>query len=162
MADISFVKLPRCDCHRATPMTIHHWSNFRKWLGAVGQQAITWVNVNPVLCHHKALQLNHEVPDTWVRLFDSTSTCVMIGLGMIQCWKERVFTWVLALLKNNQWYMYKGSHVLIEHHPTISISMKLIYLFQNANSALCLGQTSLVSWVRRNRRQKGSSGLLLA
>ena len=31
-------------------MISQHW--FRQWLGAIGQQAITWANVDPDLCRH--------------------------------------------------------------------------------------------------------------
>ena len=34
-------------------MISQHW--FRQWLGAVRQQAITWANVDPELCHEMAL-----------------------------------------------------------------------------------------------------------
>ena len=33
-------------------MISQHW--FRKWLGAVRQQAITWADVDPDLCRHMA------------------------------------------------------------------------------------------------------------
>ena len=37
-------------CHRTLLIRSQHW--FRQWLGAVRQQAITWSNVDPELCHH--------------------------------------------------------------------------------------------------------------
>ena len=40
MPDVSFVKLPSCDCHWTTPMISQHW--FRHWLDSVKQQTITW------------------------------------------------------------------------------------------------------------------------
>ena len=36
------------NCHKTSLMT--HW--FRQWIGAVRQQAITWINVYLDLCHH--------------------------------------------------------------------------------------------------------------
>ena len=44
------LKLPRDECHGTLLMVSQHW--FRLWLGAVRQQAITWTNVDPDLCHH--------------------------------------------------------------------------------------------------------------
>ena len=38
-------------------MESQHW--FREWLGAVRQQAITWVNVDPDLCRHM-VSLGHN------------------------------------------------------------------------------------------------------
>ena len=40
-------------------MISQHW--FRLWLGAVRQQAITWANVDPVLCHRMASLGHHEL-----------------------------------------------------------------------------------------------------
>ena len=41
---------------------------FRWWLDAVKQQAITWANVGPDLCHHKASFRHNEL--TWSHLYD--------------------------------------------------------------------------------------------
>ena len=51
MAEVSLVKLPSYECHFAIHMVIQH--GFRQWLGAVRQQAITWVNVDigPCIIH---------------------------------------------------------------------------------------------------------------
>ena len=38
-------------------MISQHW--FRKWLGAIRQQAITWANVDPDLCRH-VVSLGHN------------------------------------------------------------------------------------------------------
>ena len=46
------MKLPSDECHWTFLMISQHW--FRQWFGAVRQQAITWANVDPDLCHHKA------------------------------------------------------------------------------------------------------------
>ena len=44
--------------HRSSLMRNQHW--FRKWLGAVRQQAIAWAIVDRDLCHHMA-SLGHNV-----------------------------------------------------------------------------------------------------
>ena len=43
--------------HKTSPISSYHW--FRSWIGAVRQQAITWANVDPDLCHHMAT-LDHK------------------------------------------------------------------------------------------------------
>ena len=50
MTMVSLVKLPLGDCQWTSLMISQHW--FRQWLGALRQQAITWTNVDPDLCHH--------------------------------------------------------------------------------------------------------------
>ena len=51
------VKLPSGDFHCTSLMRSQQW--FRWWLGAIRQQAMTWANVDHVLCHHKA-SLGHN------------------------------------------------------------------------------------------------------
>ena len=46
------MKMPSDECHGTFLKISQHW--FRQWLGAVRQQAITWANVDPDLCHHMA------------------------------------------------------------------------------------------------------------
>ena len=61
------VKLISGECHRSSLMRSQHW--LRLWLGVVRQQAITWANVDPDLCHHMAsLGLNELIQiflDKW-------------------------------------------------------------------------------------------------
>ena len=45
-------EMPLDECHSTILMISQYW--FRLWLGAVRQQAITWTNVDPDLCHHIA------------------------------------------------------------------------------------------------------------
>ena len=60
MTDVSLVKLPSDECNWILPMISQHW--FRWWLGAVRQQAITWVNVDPDLCRHIRPQWVKDTP----------------------------------------------------------------------------------------------------
>ena len=46
-------------------MRHEHW--FRRWLGAIQQQAITWVNVDPDLCHHMASLGHSELKQTMIK-----------------------------------------------------------------------------------------------
>ena len=46
------VKMPSGEFNKPSLMIIQHC--FRSWLGAIRQQAITWVNVDPVSCRHMA------------------------------------------------------------------------------------------------------------
>ena len=46
------LKLLRGECHGSPLMINQHY--FRYWLGAIRQQAITWVNVHPDQFHHMA------------------------------------------------------------------------------------------------------------
>ena len=57
MAKVPIVELPWVNCRWASLMISQHW--FRWWLGVVRQQAITWVNVDLVLCHHM-VSLGHN------------------------------------------------------------------------------------------------------
>ena len=41
---------PRDECHWTLLMISQRW--FRLWLGGIRQQAITWANAGPDLCHH--------------------------------------------------------------------------------------------------------------
>ena len=49
---VPLVTLFSGECHRASLMKSQLW--FRKWLGAVRQQAITWANFGPDICRHVA------------------------------------------------------------------------------------------------------------
>ena len=51
------VKLRWFKCQGTSLMLGQHW--FRYWLVAARQQAITWANVDPNLCHHMA-SLSHN------------------------------------------------------------------------------------------------------
>ena len=57
MTDVSLVKLPSDECNWILLMICQHW--FRKWPGAVRQQAITWASVDPDLCRQMA-SLGHN------------------------------------------------------------------------------------------------------
>ena len=46
----ALMKLLSGEYHRTPLMISQHW--FRLWLGAVRQQAITWANIDPDLCHY--------------------------------------------------------------------------------------------------------------
>ena len=54
-----YVTLFSRDCHRTSLMINQHW--FRRWLGAVRHQAITWTNVNSELCHHMTSLSRNEI-----------------------------------------------------------------------------------------------------
>ena len=47
------------ECHRNLLLIRQYW--FRYWLGAVRQQAITWIKVDPYLCHHMVLLGSNEL-----------------------------------------------------------------------------------------------------
>ena len=49
MAEVFLVKLPWGDCHWTSLIRSQHW--FRWWLGAIRQWAITYTNVDTVVCH---------------------------------------------------------------------------------------------------------------
>ena len=48
VAEVSHMKLPSDECHKTLLMIS------QQWLGAIGQQAITWANVDPDLCRQMA------------------------------------------------------------------------------------------------------------
>ena len=58
------VKLVSGECHKTSMITILHW--YRKLLGDVRQQGITWANVDQDLCHHRAPQ-GHNGLTHWGR-----------------------------------------------------------------------------------------------
>ena len=60
------VKLLSGKYHRTLLMRNQHW--FRLWLGAIRQQAITWSNVDPVLCGHKMSPGHNELTAYFVTL----------------------------------------------------------------------------------------------
>ena len=61
MAEVSDVKLPSDECQWTSLMTGQQQLSQRWWwLGAIKQQAITWGNADPDLCHHVVL-LGHNV-----------------------------------------------------------------------------------------------------
>ena len=51
------VKLVLGECRWAPLIISQHW--FRWWLGAIRQQAITWADIDPELCHHM-VSLGHN------------------------------------------------------------------------------------------------------
>ena len=46
------MELPLGECHKTSLMISQHW--LRYWLGAIRQQAITWINDDPDIYHHMA------------------------------------------------------------------------------------------------------------
>ena len=69
MAEVYLVKLPSDESHWTLLMISQHW--FRWWLGAVRQQAITWVNVDPDLCRHM-VSLGHNELNAFVNKNERT------------------------------------------------------------------------------------------
>ena len=59
MASLGHNDLPSGACHKPLLMIIQH--RFRLWLDAVRQQAITWTNVDPILCRHIVLLACNEL-----------------------------------------------------------------------------------------------------
>ena len=59
-SEVSLVNLPSDECHWTLLMISQHW--FRKWLGAIRQQATTWAIVDPVLCGHMVWLGHNECP----------------------------------------------------------------------------------------------------
>ena len=57
MAVTSQAKLPSDEYHWILVMISQHW--FRKWLGTVKQQAITWTNADLDPCRHM-VSLGHN------------------------------------------------------------------------------------------------------
>ena len=57
-----FCKIGLCEHHKIPLVKSLHW--FRKWLGAIRQQAITWSNVVLDLCHHMASLAHNELTST--------------------------------------------------------------------------------------------------
>ena len=53
------LKMPWDECQWTSAMINQHW--FRKWLGAIRQQAITWSNVDLVPCRHMASSGHNEL-----------------------------------------------------------------------------------------------------
>ena len=64
------------ECHRTLLMISQHW--FRKWLGAVRQQATTWANVDPDLCHHMASLGHNGLIGKWRSLVFNSKTHLTI------------------------------------------------------------------------------------
>ena len=73
------VKLPWYECHCTSLMISQYW--FRLWLGVVRQQAITWANVDPDLCHHMASLGHNELQNGHWRIH---SKCVKYLLGFVE------------------------------------------------------------------------------
>ena len=54
-----YLDCPQLNTVKTSLMINQHW--LKKWLDAVRQQAITWANVDPHLCHHMALLSHNEL-----------------------------------------------------------------------------------------------------
>ena len=76
-------------------MVSQHWC--RLWLGAVRQQAITWANVDPDLCHHMA-SLSHNEIKLQHHLY---GTLCYIGLWSWSRHQMETFSTLLALCMGN-------------------------------------------------------------
>ena len=127
-------------------MISQHW--FRKWLGAVRQQAITWANVDPDLCRHTASpghnELNTqkwEMPD-----YDKNDQCVLMkvwsqraietirwSLKLVQQTKPTRIRWTFHLLIQNNCCQARGGPCMISsllsfksppqlHNPFVPLS----------------------------------------
>ena len=61
------VKLHIDECHKISLLISQTW--FKKWPGVIKQQAITWANVDWVLCHHVASPGHNELTYQFVSKF---------------------------------------------------------------------------------------------
>ena len=76
-----------------------HW--FRLWLGAVRQQAITWVNVDPYVHHHMVPLGQNELTNYMLNCFEETSKYITVTV-----WHHNEFDGV-----SNHWCI----HCLLNH-----------------------------------------------
>ena len=81
MVGTSLMKNLPGECLWTSLMISQHW--FRWWLGVVRQQAITWANVDPDLCHHM-VSLGHNE----LRLCDQVTTrqTSHFMILLMNCW----------------------------------------------------------------------------
>ena len=87
-------------------MITQHWC--RLWLGAIRQQAITWANVDPDLCHHMASLGLNEL-SWWEKTLLHTYIHIQPSFGQ---WEKMFHLWCLlslaeTLLKQRQ----KQAHI---------------------------------------------------
>ena len=71
---VYLVKFPSDECHWTVLMISQHWFRWSWWwLGVIRQQAITWANVDPDLCHHMMSHSlghkHHELTLSWTHIF---------------------------------------------------------------------------------------------
>ena len=71
-------------------MIIQH--RFKQYLGIIKQQAITWANVDPVLCLHMAL-LGHNVLKTWCWICASNFLFKSLMNDCIHSYMKKKFLW---------------------------------------------------------------------
>ena len=105
-------KLFSCECHRTPMMICRHW--FRYWLGAVRQQAITWIIADPDLHSHMAplgsneLNLKSRAVAQWrhrITIYCYSRYCNI-------SYQEQVVDWFTVSLHNTddrQFNCLKGS-----------------------------------------------------
>ena len=111
--------------HISRPLLLMSQHCFGQWLDAARQQAITWANVHPVLCHH-VVSLGHN---KWIQLdeiFSSDTQLVAFICVMI-----------LMLLCQIQLIQYRN----LQHHQAITLSdifhpVTAKYLCQEINNSI--------------------------
>ena len=102
MIDIPLGKLPSDECNWILLMISQYW--FRKWLGAVRQQAITWANVDPDLYRHMAWLGHHELDKGLRRLvYWRIWACVYMYIYMYIYIKVEWHIWVSKL--GQHWFI---------------------------------------------------------
>ena len=85
MTVVSLVQFSLYECHWDLLMMSQHW--FRYWLGAVRQQAITWINVDPDLSRHM-VSLGHNELMYYLMLLLVVNWCQLPG------WASTMSLWI--------------------------------------------------------------------
>ena len=130
-----FMLMPSYECHGTSMMIIQYW--FMYWLGATRQQAITWANVDPVLCshmmslgHNELTYLVYKVCLPWCIMY----ACRECANGLAQDCSNSIAN-ALELLhsctKPYVWFLYPYSSVCF--NTTASVTLYSLVLDQTTN-----------------------------
>ena len=119
MAEISLVKLPAGKCHWTLLMISQHF---------IRQEAITWANVDPDLCHHMTSlglnELRREYLNS-LRLSDAYMRQLSDHHCFDQCWN--IVNWNLR--NKLQWNLNPNSNIFIQENAFESVVCEKTAIF---------------------------------
>ena len=123
------------ECHWTLLRISQHW--FRKWLGAVRQQAITWASVDPDLCHHMGSLGPNELSLDWLCTvqFNFYITSITLWAGEYVCYPDVCRSVLQYFWTIQGTAVYKG-HLITKTHTIFFTLNDTLHSLPNSSDTL--------------------------
>ena len=124
----ALAKLLWGECYQTLLIKSQHW--FRWWLGAVRQQAITVLKINPFLCCHMTSQVHNGLTFYLIFMFCNLLHLLFLSRMKFLKWHvEALFVWCPVLSRhicfNGIWY---GEGISL--HKLVSVNGNILQIIQ--------------------------------